>query len=298
MLGSGAPTAMSLGAAGMRLAGRAGLLASGPHGRALGGPPAGRRPVSQAFFPRDEYFMRLALREAERAAGARRRARRLRDRRRRRGGRARPPTSASCAATRRRTARSSPCARRPRRPGSWRLDGAALYVTLEPCAMCAGAIVLARVPRVVFGALDPKTGAAGSVLRRPRRAAPQPPPERRGRPARGRVGRAAARVLRRPALNARRPRPGRRPPPAWTSALRHLRQRADLAEQAERVDQLPLLGDPAVRAAADRDAREPTSSPVGEVPIRSPSCRPRDRVAGCDVVAVGELLVDRSPAGR
>ena len=39
-----------------------------------------------------------------------------------------------------------------------------LYVTLEPCAMCAGAIVLARVPRVVFGATDPKAGAAGSVL--------------------------------------------------------------------------------------------------------------------------------------
>lgn len=51
-----------------------------------------------------------------------------------------------------------------RQVGSWRLDGAALYVTLEPCAMCAGAIVLARVPRVVYGAPDPKTGAAGSVL--------------------------------------------------------------------------------------------------------------------------------------
>jgi tRNA(adenine34) deaminase len=48
--------------------------------------------------------------------------------------------------------------------GTWRLSGAVLYVTLEPCAMCAGAIVLARVPRVVFGALDPKAGAAGSVL--------------------------------------------------------------------------------------------------------------------------------------
>src|SRR3982751_904820 len=48
--------------------------------------------------------------------------------------------------------------------GSWRLSGAVLYVTLEPCAMCAGAIVLARVPRVVFGALDPKAGAAGSAL--------------------------------------------------------------------------------------------------------------------------------------
>ena len=39
-----------------------------------------------------------------------------------------------------------------------------MYVTLEPCAMCAGAIVLARIPRVVFGASDPKAGAAGSVL--------------------------------------------------------------------------------------------------------------------------------------
>ena len=48
--------------------------------------------------------------------------------------------------------------------GSWRLLGATLYVTLEPCAMCAGAIVLARVPRVVFGTPDPKAGAAGSVL--------------------------------------------------------------------------------------------------------------------------------------
>jgi tRNA(adenine34) deaminase len=50
------------------------------------------------------------------------------------------------------------------RRGSWRLLDCVLYVTLEPCAMCAGAIVLARVPRVVFGAPDPKAGAAGSVL--------------------------------------------------------------------------------------------------------------------------------------
>jgi tRNA(adenine34) deaminase len=49
------------------------------------------------------------------------------------------------------------------RLGSWRLDGCTLYVTLEPCAMCAGAIVLARVPRVVFGAADPKAGFAGSL---------------------------------------------------------------------------------------------------------------------------------------
>jgi tRNA(adenine34) deaminase len=48
--------------------------------------------------------------------------------------------------------------------GGWRLPDTTLYVTLEPCAMCAGAIVLARIPRVVFGAPDPKAGAAGSVL--------------------------------------------------------------------------------------------------------------------------------------
>lgn len=48
--------------------------------------------------------------------------------------------------------------------GGWRLPGTTLYVTLEPCAMCAGAIVLARIPTVVFGASDPKAGAAGSVL--------------------------------------------------------------------------------------------------------------------------------------
>ena len=48
--------------------------------------------------------------------------------------------------------------------GSWRVLDSTLYVTLEPCAMCAGAIVLARVPRVVYGADDPKAGAAGSVI--------------------------------------------------------------------------------------------------------------------------------------
>ncbi|HEY6680866.1 MAG TPA: tRNA adenosine(34) deaminase TadA [Actinomycetota bacterium] len=46
---------------------------------------------------------------------------------------------------------------------SWRLDGCTLYVTLEPCAMCAGAIVLARLDRVVFGTTDPKAGFAGSL---------------------------------------------------------------------------------------------------------------------------------------
>jgi tRNA(adenine34) deaminase len=49
------------------------------------------------------------------------------------------------------------------RIGSWRLDDCTIYVTLEPCAMCAGAMVLARVPRLVFGAPDPKAGFAGSL---------------------------------------------------------------------------------------------------------------------------------------
>ena len=48
--------------------------------------------------------------------------------------------------------------------GTWRLDGTTLVVTLEPCAMCAGALLLARCARLVFGADDPKAGAAGSVL--------------------------------------------------------------------------------------------------------------------------------------
>src|SRR6266511_3302470 len=48
--------------------------------------------------------------------------------------------------------------------GSWRVLDSVLYVTLEPCAMCAGAIVLARVPRVIYGTTDPKAGAAGSVM--------------------------------------------------------------------------------------------------------------------------------------
>jgi len=47
--------------------------------------------------------------------------------------------------------------------GSWHLEGCTLYVTLEPCAMCAGALVLARVDRVVYGAADPKAGFAGSL---------------------------------------------------------------------------------------------------------------------------------------
>ena len=48
--------------------------------------------------------------------------------------------------------------------GSWRLEQATLYVTLEPCAMCSGAIILARIQRVVFGASDPKGGCAGTFM--------------------------------------------------------------------------------------------------------------------------------------
>jgi tRNA(adenine34) deaminase len=115
------------------------------------------------FFPRDEYFMRLALREAERALehddvpigavvvhegeviGAGRNERELRQ----------DPTAHAETIALREAARGL---------ASWRLNDAVIYVTLEPCAMCAGAIVLARASRVVFGASDPKAGAAGSVL--------------------------------------------------------------------------------------------------------------------------------------
>jgi tRNA(adenine34) deaminase len=120
-------------------------------------------PVSSRFFPRDEYFMRLALREASRALehedipvgavvvvagevlGAGHNERELRA----------DPTAHAELIALRDAARSL---------GSWRVLESVLYVTLEPCAMCAGAVVLARVPRVVFGTTDPKAGAAGSVL--------------------------------------------------------------------------------------------------------------------------------------
>jgi tRNA(adenine34) deaminase len=115
------------------------------------------------FFPKDEYFMRLALREAARALehddvpigalivehgeviGSGHNERELRA----------DPTAHAEMIALREAARSL---------GSWRVLDAVMYVTLEPCAMCAGAIVLARVPRVVFGAADPKAGAAGSVF--------------------------------------------------------------------------------------------------------------------------------------
>jgi tRNA(adenine34) deaminase len=119
--------------------------------------------MSERFFPRDDYFMRLALREAERAlehedvpigavvvrdgevVAAGHNERELRQ----------DPTAHAEVIALREAARLA---------GTWRVLDAVLYVTLEPCAMCAGAIVLARVPRVVYGASDPKAGACGSVL--------------------------------------------------------------------------------------------------------------------------------------
>jgi tRNA(adenine34) deaminase len=119
--------------------------------------------MAAPFFPRDEYFMRLAIREAQSALdhddvpigavvvrdgeviGAGHNERELRQ----------DPTAHAELLALREASRAL---------ASWRLLDAVLYVTLEPCAMCAGAIVLARVPRVVYGATDPKAGAAGSVL--------------------------------------------------------------------------------------------------------------------------------------
>jgi len=119
--------------------------------------------VTSHFFPRDEYFMRLALREAERAtehddvpigAVLVHEGEVLATGRNERELRQDPTAHAEVLALR----------EAAEKLGSWRVLESVLYVTLEPCAMCAGGIVLARVPRVVFGAWDPKAGAAGSVL--------------------------------------------------------------------------------------------------------------------------------------
>jgi tRNA(adenine34) deaminase len=119
--------------------------------------------MSTRFFPRDEYFMRLALREAARAlehddvpigAIVVRDGEVIASAHNERELRADPTAHAEMIALRD-AARSL---------GSWRVLDTVLYITLEPCAMCAGAIVLARVPRIVFAATDPKAGAAGSVL--------------------------------------------------------------------------------------------------------------------------------------
>jgi tRNA(adenine34) deaminase len=119
--------------------------------------------MSERFFPRDDYFMQLALREAQHAlehadvpigavvvregevVAVAHNERELRQ----------DPTAHAELIALRAAARAA---------GSWRVLDSTMYVTLEPCAMCAGAIVLARVPRVVYGASDPKAGACGSVL--------------------------------------------------------------------------------------------------------------------------------------
>jgi tRNA(adenine34) deaminase len=119
--------------------------------------------MSTHFFPKDEYFMRLALREAARAlehddvpigALVVREGEVIGSGHNEREVRSDPTAHAEMIALR----------EAARALGSWRVLDAVMYVTLEPCAMCAGAIVLARVPRVVFGATDPKAGAAGSVF--------------------------------------------------------------------------------------------------------------------------------------
>ena len=119
--------------------------------------------MSERFLEGDEYFMRLAMREAELASehgdvpiGAvlARAGEVIATGRNERELRQDPTAHAEILALR----------EAAQALGSWRVLETTLYVTLEPCAMCAGAIVLARVPRVVFGASDPKAGACGSVL--------------------------------------------------------------------------------------------------------------------------------------
>ena len=84
--------------------------------------------------------------------------------------------------------------------GGWRLSDSTLYVTLEPCSMCAGAIILARVPRRRFRRPRPEGGRGWKRPRRARRAPPQPPPGRDRRADGRRVGRPAGGVLQGPPL--------------------------------------------------------------------------------------------------
>jgi tRNA(adenine34) deaminase len=115
------------------------------------------------FFPRDEYYMRLALREAERAlehddvpigAVVVRDGEVLAAARNERELRGDPTAHAEVLALREAGTKL----------GGWRIPDSVMYVTIEPCAMCAGAVVWARLPRLVYGATDPKAGAAGSVI--------------------------------------------------------------------------------------------------------------------------------------
>jgi tRNA(Arg) A34 adenosine deaminase TadA len=103
-----------------------------------------------------------------------------------------------------------------RRMGSWRLLNTTLYVTVEPCPMCAGAIVQARIPHLVYGAPDDKAGAVDTPLQRLPRRPPQPLRRRHERRPRRRVCRPAAGLLpRRAAARGDAPAGGRvRWPPA------------------------------------------------------------------------------------
>src|SRR5437764_6579077 len=124
---------------------------------------AAAKQMIERFFPRDDYFMRLALREAERA---------LEHEDVPIGAVVVRAGEVVAAAHNERELRQDPVAHAEiialreaaRVAGTWRVLDAVIYVTLEPCAMCAGAIVLARVPRLVYGATDPKAGACGSAL--------------------------------------------------------------------------------------------------------------------------------------
>ena len=118
--------------------------------------------MGDVAFPRNEYYMRLALREAERAA-------------------THGDVPVGCvvvldgeviaAAGNERELRKSPTAHAEilaiedaaKRMGSWRLLNTVIYVTVEPCPMCAGAIIQARIPHLVYGAPDEKAGAAGTL---------------------------------------------------------------------------------------------------------------------------------------
>ena len=218
--------------------------------------------VGSRLIPDDEYFMRLALREAERAVGhgdipvgavvvhggeviaAGHNERELRE----------DPTAHAEIVALREAARVL---------GSWRVLDSVLYVTLEPCAMCAGAIVLARVPRVVFGTTDPKAGRGGQRDGHPGPARAEPPAAGHLRGPGPGVRRPAAGIFRRAALIG----PGERP--ALHLTLRLIFRGSSAAASAS----------PFMRRAGNRTASRPvipgTCTRSGPWPWRSSCWRSR-----------------------